>query len=69
MHVCSNTWNPGDSFVHCKVGSGLRDQLGHLVSLETFICNGLIHGDHAVMVFLDPEKAYDTTWKYGIMQK
>ena len=23
---------------------------------------------HAVVVFFDLEKAYDTTWKYGILQ-
>ena len=25
-------------------------------------------GEHVVYIFLDLEKAYDTTWKYGIMK-
>ena len=27
-----------------------------------------IQGHHGVAVFFDLEKAYDTTWKYGIMK-
>ena len=27
-----------------------------------------IQGHHGVAVFYDLEKAYDTTWKYGIMK-
>ena len=45
-----------------------RSTLDHLVSLETFIRDGFIQGDHVVSVFFDLEKAYDTTWKHGIMQ-
>lgn len=40
----------------------------HLVGYETFIRNALINGDHVVSVLFDLEKAYDTTWKYGILQ-
>lgn len=50
--------------------SGFRSQrstLDHLVSLETYIRDGFVKGDHVVSIFFDLEKAYDTTWKYGIM--
>jgi ribonuclease HI len=50
--------------------SGFRAQrstMDHLVSLETYIRDGFAHGDHVVSVFFDLEKAYDTTWKHGIM--
>ena len=45
--------------------SGFRHQRStndHLVRLETFLKK-----EHLVAVFFDLEKAYDTTWKYGIM--
>ena len=38
----------------------------HLVRLETFIRDAFIKKQHAVAIFFDLEKAYDTTWKYGI---
>jgi len=50
--------------------SGFRSQrstMDHLVSLETYIRDGFARGCHVVSVFFDLEKAYDTTWKYGIM--
>ena len=49
--------------------SGFRHQRStndHLVRLETFIREAFIKKEHLVAVF-DLEKAYDTTWKYGIM--
>lgn len=54
-----------------KFQSGFRKQrctLDHLIRLETFIRDGFIRGNHVVSVFFDLEKAYDTTWKYGIMR-
>ena len=39
----------------------------HLVRFETFVREAFIQWQHAVAVFFDLEKAYDTTWKYGIM--
>ena len=39
----------------------------HLVRFETFIRNSLLSSGHAVAILFDLEKAYDTTWKYGIM--
>ena len=50
--------------------SGFRHQCStndHLVRLETFIRKAFIKKEHLVAVFFDLEKAYDTTWKYGIM--
>ena len=50
--------------------SGLRHQRctnDHLVRLETFIREAFIKKGHLVAVFFYLEKAYDTTWKYGIM--
>ena len=50
--------------------SGFRHQRStndHLVRLETFIREAFIKKEHLVTVFFDLEKAYDTTWKYGIM--
>ena len=50
--------------------SGFRRQRGtidHLVRFESFIRDAFIKKEHLVSVFFDLEKAYDTTWKYGIM--
>ena len=45
-----------------------RSTLDHLVRLETFVRNAFIKKQHAVSIFFDLEKAYDTTWKYGILK-
>ena len=53
-----------------SVQSGFRKQRGtidHLVRFETFIREAFIKKEHVVSVFFDLESAYDTTWKYGIM--
>lgn len=50
--------------------SGFRSQrstMDHLISLETYIRDGFARGCHVVSVFFDLEKAYDTTWKHGIL--
>jgi hypothetical protein len=44
-----------------------RSTLDHLVSLETFIRDSFVRGDHVFTIFFDLEKAYDTTWKHGIL--
>ena len=41
---------------------------GPLVRLETFIRDAFIKKEHVVAVFFDLEKAYDTTWRYGILK-
>ena len=45
-----------------------RGTIDHLVRLETFIRNAFVQGHHVVAVFFDLQKAYDTTWKYGILK-
>ena len=45
-----------------------RSTVDHLVRLETFIRDAFIHNQHLVAVFFDLQKAYDTTWKYGVLQ-
>ena len=52
------------------IQSGFCKQIGtldHLVRFETFIRETFIKKEHAVSVFFDLESAYDTTWKYEIM--
>ena len=45
-----------------------RSTVDHLVRLETFVREAFIKKEHLTTVFFDLEKAYDTTWKYGIMR-
>ena len=45
-----------------------RSTLDHLVRLESFIRDAFLNKQEVVSVFFDLEKAYDTTWKYGILQ-
>ena len=55
-----------------KVQSGFRAKRStndNLVRMETFICDAFIKREHIVAVFFDLEKAYDTTWRYGILKE
>ena len=45
-----------------------RSTIDQLVRLESFIKDAFAEGDHVVGVFFDLAKAYDTTWKYGILK-
>ena len=45
-----------------------RSTADHLIRLETFIRDSLIQNQHLIAVFLDWQKAYDTTWKHGILK-
>lgn len=45
-----------------------RNTMDHLVSLESNIRDAFVKGEHYVSVFFDLEKAYDTTWKHGILK-
>ena len=45
-----------------------RCTVDHLFRLETFVREAFIKKKHLTTVFFDLEKAYDTTWKYGIMR-
>ena len=40
-----------------------KSLLDHLVRFETFIRNAFAKKEHAVSIFFDLEKVYDTTWK------
>ena len=54
-----------------ELQSGFRAERStndNLVRLETFIRNAFIKREHVVAVFFDLEKAYDTTWRYGILK-
>ena len=39
----------------------------NLVTLETSIRDVFVGRKHLVSIFFDSEKAYDTTWKHGIL--
>ena len=45
-----------------------RSTTDHLVRLESFVREGFANKQHVVAVFFDLEKAYDTTWKFGILK-
>ena len=45
-----------------------RSTIDHLICLETFIRDAFIQNQHLVAVFFDLQKAYDTTWKHGILK-
>ena len=40
----------------------------HLVRLESFIRDAFLNKQEVVSIFFDLEKAYDTTWKHGILK-
>jgi Reverse transcriptase (RNA-dependent DNA polymerase) len=65
------TWFLESNGVLTELQSGFRK--GHsttdqLVGLESFVREAFLRGEHAVAVFFGLEKAYDTTWKHGILQ-
>ena len=45
-----------------------RSTMDHVVRLETSIREANIQRQHLIVVFFDLEKAYETTWRYGIMK-
>jgi len=45
-----------------------RSTTDHLVRLESFVREAFVQRQHAVGVFFDLEKAYESTWKFGIMR-
>ena len=54
-----------------SIQSGFRSERStndNLIRLETFIRDAFIKKEHVVAVFFDLEKAYDTTWRYGILR-
>ena len=52
-----------------KLQSGFRaERSTNETRLKTFIRDAFIKREHVVAVFFDLEKAYDTTWRYGILK-
>ena len=52
--------------------SGFRKNhstLDHLVNLEHNIQNAFLKREHLVAIFFDLERAFDMTWRYGIVEK
>ena len=45
-----------------------RSTTDHLIRLEAAVREAFLLKQHTVAVFFDLEKAYDTTWKYGILK-
>ena len=43
-----------------------RSTIDHLRHLETLIREAFAKKEHMIAIFFEIEKAYDTTWKYGI---
>ena len=64
-------WYLESNNIITKFYSGFRAERStndNLVRLETFIRDAFIKREHVVAVFFDLEKAYDTTWRYGILK-
>ena len=45
-----------------------RSTLDHLVRLEAAIRKAFLHREHFISIFFDLERAYDMTWRGGILQ-
>jgi len=48
-------------------GRRRRSTIDHLVRLESAIRKAFINNEHMISIFFDLEKAYDTTWRHGIL--
>ena len=44
-----------------------RSTADHLVRFDGYIRNAFAKKEHVIAIFFDLEKAYDTTWKYGLL--
>ena len=67
----SLTWFLQDNNIITKYQCGFqkgKSTTDHLVRLETYIRQGFVKNLQTVGIFFDLEKAYDTTWKGGIMK-
>ena len=64
-------WYLGFNNLLSPIQSGFRFERStndNLVRLETFIRDAFVKKEHVVAVFFALEKAYDPTWKYGILR-
>ena len=65
------TWHLEINNIISKTQCGYRKNrstIDHLIRLETLIRNSFINKQHVTVIFFDIEKAFDTTWKHGIMK-
>jgi hypothetical protein len=65
------TWYLESNIILTDLKSGFRrgrSTTDQLVRLESFVREAFVGGEHATAIFFDMEKAYDTTWKYDILQ-
>ena len=53
--------------VKCGCHKG-RSTVDHLVRLETEVRKAFAYCEQVVSIFYDMEKAYDLTWRYGILR-
>ena len=64
-------WFLENNNILTDIQCGFRKQkstIDHLVRLESFIRDAFLNKQEVVSIFFDLEKAYDTTWKYGILK-
>ncbi|KAK3878758.1 hypothetical protein Pcinc_016570 [Petrolisthes cinctipes] len=64
LSLCGDTSPGADNIPYAM----LRN-LDALVKLKAAVCEAFARHQHLVCVFFDLEKAYDTTWQYGILQQ
>lgn len=65
------TWYLESNNILTELQSGFRkgrSTTDQLVRLESFVREAFVRGEHVTAIFFDLEKAYDTTWKYGILK-
>ena len=63
-------WYLESSSLITEAQSGFRktqSTMDHPLRFKTFVREEFLNGELMVSVFFDLEKAYDTTWKYGII--
>jgi len=60
--------NPMDSYPICSVDSVKVETPWIILSVLKLLFETFAKKEHAVSIFVDLEKAYDTTWKYGILK-
>ena len=53
--------------LQCGFRAG-RSTIDQLIRMESFVRDAFANKHHLIAVFFDLKKAYDTTWKYGIMK-
>ena len=45
-----------------------RSTIDQIIRLESSVREAFIKREHLISVYVDLEKAYDTTWRYGAMK-